>query len=194
MMYVTDMRHFAGLDEMVGPQFGPAKRSAAYLGGVVSAATAHLPGEAIATALACHRRPGRKPCPGRLLVRRAEAPARIEWACPACGEEGVISGWEGSPWDLSPALTTDGDERVALLSSDQYRRLLGLRLLDTDSLRVVYAARLTGAGVVVSASEEDLDNLIGYVAEEANHEIDRRRQRGLDDVIRILDAALVAPE
>jgi len=134
MMYVTDMRHFAGLDDMVGPQFGPAKRFATYLGGVVSAATAHLPGEAIATALACHRRPGRKPCPGRLLVRRAEAPARIEWACPACGEEGVISGWEGSPWDLSPALTTDGDEGVALLSSDQYRRLLGLRLLDTESL------------------------------------------------------------
>ena len=101
---------------------------------------------------------------------------------------------EGSPWDLSPALATDDDERAALLSSDQYRRLLGLRLLDTDSLRVVYAARLTGAGVIVSASEEDLDNLIGYVAEEANHEIDRRRQRGLDDVIRILDAALVDPE
>ena len=128
------------------------------------------------------RPPRRGPCP------------RIEWACPACSEEGVISGWEGSPWDLSPALTTDGDVRVALLSSDQYRRLLGLRLLDTDSLRVVYAARLTGAGVIVSASEEDLDNLIGYVAEEANNETDRRRQRGLDDVIRILDAALVAPE
>ena len=194
MMYVTDMRHFAGLDEMVGPQFAPAKRFAAYLGGVVSAATAHLPGEAIATALACHRRPGRKPCPGRLLVRRAEAPARIEWACPACGEEGVISGWEGSPWDLSPALTTDGDERVALLSSDQYRRLLGLRLLDTDSLRVVYAARRTGAGVLVSAGEDDLENLIGDVADEANHETDRARRRGLDDVIRILDAALVARE
>ena len=73
-------------------------------------------------------------------------------------------------------------------------KVLGLRLLDADSLRVVYAARLTGAGVIVSASEEDLDNLIGYVAEEANNETDRRCQRGLDDVIRILDAALVAPE
>jgi len=46
--------------------------------------------------------------------------------------------------------------------------------------------------VIVSASEEDLDNLIGYVADEANHETDRGRRRGLDDVIRILDAALVA--
>src|SRR5205823_12382151 len=137
MMYVTDMRHFAGMDELVGPQFAPAKRFAAYLGGVVSAATAHLPGEVIATGLACHRRPGHKPCPGKLLARRAETPAQIEWACPACSEEGVISGWEGSPWDLSPALATDDDERVALLSVDQYRRLLRLRLLDTDSLRVV---------------------------------------------------------
>jgi hypothetical protein len=97
-----------------------------------------------------------------------------------------------SSWDLSPVLATDGDERAALLSIDQYRRLLGLRLLDTDSLRVVYAARLTGAGVIVSAGEDDLENLIGYVADEANHETDRGRRRGLDDVIRILDAALVA--
>jgi hypothetical protein len=194
MMYVTDLRHFAGLDEMVGPRFAPAKRFAAYLGGVVSAATAHLPGEAIATGLACHRRPGHKPCRGKLLVRRAEAPAQIEWACPACSEEGVISGWEGSPWDLSPALATDGDERAALLSIDQYRRLLGLRLLDTDSLRVVYAARRTGAGVIVSAGEEDLESLIGDVANEASHETDRARRRGLHDVMRILDAALVARE
>jgi hypothetical protein len=82
MMYVIDLRDVAGLDEMVGPR----------IGGVVSAATAHPPGEAIATGLACHRRPGHKPCPGKLLVRRAEAPAQIEWACPACSEEGVISG------------------------------------------------------------------------------------------------------
>jgi hypothetical protein len=189
MIYVTDMRHFAGMDELVGPQFAPAKRFAAYLGGVVSAATVHPPGEVIATGLACHRRPGHKPCSGWLLVRRAEAAARIEWACPVCSDEGVISGWEGSPWDLSPALSTN-DERAALLSIDQYRRLLGLRLLDTDSLRVVYAARRTGVGVMVSASEEDLENLIGYVADET----DRGRRRGLDDVIRILDAALVARE
>ena len=105
-----------------------------------------LPGEVIATGLACHRRPGCKPCSGKLLVRRAEAAARIEWACPACSDEGVISGWEGSQWDLSPALATDDHERVALLSIDQYGRLLGRRLLDTDSLRVVYAARRTDVG------------------------------------------------
>ena len=72
--------------------------------------------------------------------------------------------------------------------------MLRLRLLDTESLRVVYAARLTDVGMLVSAGEEDLENLIGDVADEANHETDRGRQRGLDDVIRILDAALVAPE
>src|SRR5207244_2873757 len=59
----------AGMDELADCQFAPAKRFAAYLGGVVSAATAHLPGEVIATDLACHRRAGHKPCPGWLLVR-----------------------------------------------------------------------------------------------------------------------------
>ena len=49
----------------------------------------------------------------------------------------------------------------------------GLRLLDTDSLRVVYAARRTGVGVIVFAVEENLESLIGDVVAEANHETDR---------------------
>lgn len=46
--------------------------------------------------------------------------------------------------------------------------------------------------MIVSAGEKDLENLIGDVADEASHETDRGRRRGLDDVMRILDAALVA--
>jgi hypothetical protein len=56
--------------------------------------------------------------------------------------------------------------------------LLGLRLLDTDSLRVVYAAQRTGVGVIVFAGEENLESLIGDVAAEANHETDRRQPVG----------------
>ena len=60
----------------------------------------------------------------------------------------------------------------------------GLRLLDTDSLRVVYAARRTGVGVIVSAGEENLENLIGDVAAEANHETDRWKPVGYPLVAR----------
>jgi len=193
-MYVTDMTHFAGVEELVGAKFNGARRFAAYLGAVVAVATANPPGEIIQSALACRRRPGRRPCPGRLLVRRSEAPRQVSWACPACDqasdEEGVISNWEQSIWDLSPPLSIEGDEKAALLGPDQYKRLLGLALLDTDAQGVVYAARLIGHGVLVRAGEDDFEHLIESLAAEANHEADHRRRRSLDDVLVVLEGAL----
>ena len=125
-MYVTDMTHFAGVEELVGAKFNGARRFAAYLGAVVAVATANPPGAIIQSALACRRRPGRQPCPGRLVVRRSEAPRQISWACPACDpacdEEGVISNFEQSTWDPSPPLSTEGEEKAALLSVQETAR------------------------------------------------------------------------
>ena len=45
-----------------------------------------------------------------------------------------------------------------------------LRLLDSDCERLVFGARASTTGIVLVASEEDLDELIDYVAAEANHE------------------------
>lgn len=193
-MYVTDMTHFAGVDELVGARFNGARRFAAYLGAIVGVATANPPGGIIPSALACRRRPGRQPCPGRLLVRRSVVPPEISWACPACdqasGEEGVISNFEGSIWDLSPPLRIEGDERAALIGPDQYGRLLGLAMLDTDAQRILHGARLIGHGVLVRAGEVDFEHLIESVAAEANHEPDHRRRRSLDDVLAVLESAL----
>ncbi len=72
----------------------------------------------------------------------------------------------------------------------QYKRLLGLALLDTDAQRLVYAARLIGHGVLVRAGEDDFEHLIESVAAEANHEADHRRRRSLDDVLAVLEGAL----
>lgn len=95
------MTHYAGVEMFTDKRFASARRFAAYLGGVVSAATAEPPGQAIATPISCRRRPGHKPCPGRLEVYRGVHPADIEWRCPACGDDGVISNWQGSRWDRS---------------------------------------------------------------------------------------------
>jgi hypothetical protein len=43
---------------------------------------------------------------------------------------------------------------------------------------------------VLFGTEDDVDNLAGFVAFEANHLTDRRRQHRLDGVLRKLEAAL----
>lgn len=73
---------------------------AEHLTHIVEAGTTSPVGEPTVTVIPCSRRPGRRPCPGLIEVVRLDVPASIEWWCPVCGDEGVVSGWEGSPFDL----------------------------------------------------------------------------------------------
>ncbi|MEB2311719.1 MAG: hypothetical protein OZ928_07695 [Polyangiaceae bacterium] len=100
--WVTDVRHF--LDETGGfPDLpGPARRLADHFGAIV-VAMSDLPRETIArTQVRCRRRPRRRLCTGR-IVAVIDADTRIRWECPVCDDHGVISGWEGTPWDMRRA-------------------------------------------------------------------------------------------
>jgi len=68
-----------------------------------------------------------------------------------------------------------------------------LQLLDSGTERLVFRAEADEAGVALLVDDDDLDELVGCVAAEANHEENRRRQRRLDEAFRILSAALDAP-
>ena len=92
-MFVSDLLHFLDLPDDAP---GPARKIAEQLRNVVRAATAAEAGTAWVSALPCRRRPGRRLCPGRIIVFRPDLPARIEWRCTSCGDEEVISGWEGT--------------------------------------------------------------------------------------------------
>ncbi|MGH2718650.1 MAG: hypothetical protein ACRDJU_08740, partial [Actinomycetota bacterium] len=191
LMYVTDMTHFAGVDELLEERFAVVRRFGHYLGHIVGAGTANAAGPTIHTALPCRRRPGHRPCPGRLLVRRSEAPAQIDWACPDCGDEGMIYNFEGSVWDLSPV--QDAEEVwTVILEPRPYGLLLGLNTLGIDSQRIVHAARTTSMGPALLATTEDLDALSGSVAAEASHEPKRPRRRDLDELSLLLAAATSA--
>src|SRR6266545_5050082 len=72
----------------------------AYLGAIVAAASVASTNQVLETPLRCRRRPGRKPCTGYMRLRQ-DAGARIVWECSTCDDNGVISGWRGTPWDLS---------------------------------------------------------------------------------------------
>jgi hypothetical protein len=154
------MTHFVGVNDLSEERFAAARRFAHYLGAIVGAGTANVAGPVVHSALPCRRRPDCRPCPGRLLVRRSEAPAQIDWACPACGDEGIIYRWEGSMWDLSPALDPDPAVWTVVLEPGHYRWLLELQGLDIDCQRIVLARRMIDVGVALPAAKEDLDELV----------------------------------
>jgi hypothetical protein len=191
-MMVTDLRHFLDLPTDAP---GPARRLAEQLGNIVRAATAGEGDIAWESALPCRRRPANRPCPGRIVVLRSETSATIRWQCSACGDDGVISNWADSASDLRrrrPVLVRPVNEIA--ISAGVAGALRELQLLDPDCERVVFRARAHSDGVVLLASDDDVDELIGAVAAEANHESNRRRQRRLDAAVDALSSAADTPD
>jgi hypothetical protein len=189
-MLIADLAHFLGMPEGAP---GPALRLAEQLGGIVRAATAGNTGAAWTSALPCRRRPGNQPCGGRMVVQLSEPSAPIQWRCSACADEGVISDWQDSPYDLQPRRLAPAEPRHQFVVPDPVAATLrDLQLLDPDAERVVFRIRAHPDGAEVSATVDELDELIGFVAAEANHEADRRRQRRADTAFELLNDALAA--
>jgi hypothetical protein len=179
--YVTDLRHFEGVElDPTAP--AEAVRLARYLGRIVRAGTAVPAPVVLSTALACRRRPGRKPCLGRLRVERTDASSRIGWQCPVCGEGGTIEGWQGSIYDLSGLEWPDESPRASVVLEEADYRLLLDELADPDCERVLYAARPHPHGIELSATEDGLEHLQGFVAALANHAPSGARQRRWDAI------------
>ena len=188
-MFVSDLRHFLDMPDDVP---APARRMAEHLISVVRAATAGDAGLSWVTAITCMRRPAHRACPGHLTVLRTDVPSSIEWRCESCGDAGVISGWERSLFDLRSA-GTDGhiaDGRGVIISTEVAATLRGLTLIDSEGERRVFRARVVPEGILLDGDEDDLDELLGYIAAEANHEQNRGRRRRLDAAFDLLRVAL----
>ena len=72
---------------------------------IITYATSIAAGLSVASIPKCWRRPKRKPCKGELDIDLDHTSGHISWCCEVCGDEGVVSGWEGLIWDM---LDTDG--------------------------------------------------------------------------------------
>jgi hypothetical protein len=191
-MLVTDLHHVLDLPADTP---GPARRLAEQLCNIVRAATAGDAGTAWETALPCRRRPARRARPGRMIVLRTEPEAPIRWQCSVCDDQGVISNWADSPFDLRRRRLTLADPVNEIAISDAVAAALReLRLLDADCERLVFAIRAHHDHAILSATDDDLDELIGFVAAEANHEANRRRQQRLDTALDELSSAAQATD
>jgi hypothetical protein len=156
----------------------------------VQAGTAGPAADEWTSALPCRRRPGHRRCAGRIIIARSDEPASIAWRCDACGDQGVISGWEGSPYDLRRRRPQAlGTVRDVAVTDEVAAALRELSLLDADSERLVYSIRASGNNLLLTADEDDLDELVDSLAAEANHEPDRRRQKRLDAAFEALSSA-----
>lgn len=187
-MLVSDLNHFLDLPDDVR---GPARRLAEHFGSIVRAATAgDGVGDRWTSALPCRRRPAHRACPGRITIVRHEPPAPILWRCSACDDEGTISNWEDSPYDLRRRrLTAVGAVHEVVIEDEVASALRELVFLDPNCERLVFGMRSHRNGAALHASDDDLEELIGSVAAEANHESNRRRQRRLDAAFDSLSTA-----
>jgi len=44
--------------------------------------------------------PGHRPCPGYIRAVWTPDTGEVEWACPECGDQGLIYNWRGTCWDI----------------------------------------------------------------------------------------------
>lgn len=196
--WVTAMEHFVIPADPPVPVSGPAARLAAHLGAITGAATVAPACEVVQTALPCRRRPGRRRCEGRILLQRQERPPEIRWVCPLCDDNGIITRWEGTPWDLTrrPDELSQADQEGAgggclvFLTESEYGVLRSVPLLDVEAERMVLGARLTAEGVRLEGPAAVLEELLDTLAAESNAAPKAARRRELDAVYERLTRAV----
>ncbi len=99
--WVTNMLHSLDDDGELAAPPGPARRLAEYMGSIVEAVTSRSPDDTnLWTIVICRRRPGHKPCRTNIVADYADGdPITIIWECPACHDNGYITGWQETLWD-----------------------------------------------------------------------------------------------
>jgi len=97
--WVTDLRHYLTEEGYLADLPTPTLNLALFVGSIVAWVTGHRPSDTPRTNVYCRRSPGRRRCPGEVQAVLDESSARIVWECPICGDNGVISGWEGTEWE-----------------------------------------------------------------------------------------------
>lgn len=99
--WITDLTHFLEAGRLPQELPGPALRLAECLGRIVAAVTGAEPDDSLG--VRCRRRPRRRPCQGEIEGYVVPESNAICWGCLVCGDNGLISDWENTMWDLREA-------------------------------------------------------------------------------------------
>jgi hypothetical protein len=101
-MWVINIRHWLD-DTNSGPALPQLRFKVKKLSEIIMFATSLSNSVSAEAALKCWRRPKRKPCNGSMELDLDESIGQIHWCCSKCGDEGVITGWQGLIWDMTDA-------------------------------------------------------------------------------------------
>jgi hypothetical protein len=97
-MWVIDINDWLDKNK-TGPGVFQLKYKVERLAQIITYATSKQSGLPKISQPTCWRKPKRKPCSGILKIE-INSKNEIHWECPACNDEGVVSGWRGLIWDM----------------------------------------------------------------------------------------------
>jgi hypothetical protein len=191
---ICDIRHWIDVDPATELPRGLLRRRA-FLGHIISAVTTVRDSEFV-SGIPCQRRPRSGPCRGLIAVETEEDESEpfIYWWCHACGDNGRISGFRGSWYDLGRYRDRRADAKHLLplvLACDEYAALLSEKMSTycPATLRVIYSAHGGAYGVVLIGDERDVDLLTDAVAADVQREKKSPRRALLRSVCAKLQAA-----
>ena len=98
-MWIINIQHWLN-ESQTGPAVPQLKKKVERLKEIIvfaSSAESFVSAESFPK---CDRRPGRKPCNGRLDIKMV-SDDEIHWICPVCGDEGIVSGWKDLFWNVT---------------------------------------------------------------------------------------------
>lgn len=99
--WITDLNHYLEDGKLYSKLPPPALKFVEFLGAIVAAITSAEPDDPLG--VRCKPRPGRRKCSGEIEGYISPESDRIQWMCLDCGDNGVISGWQGTMWDCRDA-------------------------------------------------------------------------------------------
>jgi hypothetical protein len=110
----------------------------------------------------------------------------------SCDDNGFISNWRGTTWDLSrwrgePAVDAT---LIKMLVSLVELRALRKMVSGPERQAIIDGAVVVAGNIFLQGRQDDFDNLVGYIAAEANHEPNRKLQRILDGIADRVEAVL----
>lgn len=186
----TDVRNLVPAQQ---PAPAPeAARRALFAREIVEAATSRGVVAPWCSAVRCIARLGRRGCGGRVHVGIAGA-GRIEWECRRCGEQGVLTGFEGTDLDMSAHVPARKKLRLWGFD-DEERAVLFAATALIPSLRAVISRASPHIEIegllILQATVDELDRIYTLVEELTVMTRSRRRIELLDGLRRSLCTAI----
>lgn len=99
MVMITNIKHFMDGDKKAADLPPEAQELLNFLTAIIEAATIGYDQPITLSTAGCRKSINDKTCFGDIEVWVDFDSHHIGWECVECGDEGVITDWEGTPWD-----------------------------------------------------------------------------------------------